>query len=158
MDKLKDVFYKKIEKESESLIDRDLSSSLTLIEIADEVGENEFADAILEKHSIKKCKYCGRPFIAKNKKRLFCSKDCQRTGLRKERERDPITKEMDHARRVHLYRRSSSGKTKKAMKAYDKWLSFAKEAERSCRDGEISVEAFAMMIGTEYKDDWPSRR
>ena len=103
---------------------------------------------------IKQCRYCGKPFIAKDKRMLYCSKNCKNTGAAEKRREDPINREMDHARRVHLYRRSVQGKTRAAMKAYDEWLEFAKKAEESCRKGEISIAKLTESIGVDYKEDW----
>ena len=129
-----------------------------------ELGEEALLAAIVKGKAIKECALCGKLFVARDRRERYCSnlredgKRCKDVGAAKTRNDDPVTAEFDRARRLHLYRRSSAGKTDDAEARYQSWLRFAKRKETECRKGKISLEEFGNAIGKEYAKDKAKKR
>lgn len=129
-------------------------------EAAEQIGESAFVDALMRGDSIKRCRNCGKLFVAKNSRECYCNRPvsgnrtCKDVGANAARKSDPINNVMDKARRLHLYRQSAAGKTEGACKRYRTWERFALKCERECRSGDISIDRLQELIGRNYTDDF----
>lgn len=154
-----------IRKRFEALASEELRADYSLEDISALFGEDATANALFTGKRIIKCKCCGQPFITNYVgKECYCNRiydgkrTCKEIGASVTRNRDPITKEMDIARRVHLRRRSKAGKTKDACQKYSEWMRFAQAKEKECREGRISIDEFKAAVGPAYKEDRENRR
>lgn len=135
--------------------------NITLQQIPELLSEDDLIKVVFQDYYIKRCKLCGNLFVTNDKRVVYCNRKadekhtCKDIGAGIVRERDPITKEMDYARRLHLRRRASTAKTDavSANRQYDAWLTYARHKEAACRAGMIALEELKEAIGKEYKDD-----
>lgn len=153
-------FSKELHKRYKELSSTEIQAEYSLEEMADAVGGRELAAALFYGRHIRKCKCCGKPLITNGVgNECYCNRPyaggrtCKEVGPMRERNKDLVTKEMDRARRLHLWRRSKSGKTAEACKRYAEWLQFALACEKRCREGEISITKLREEIGIEYLAD-----
>ena len=143
---------------------RDAPTDLSMQEIVEQMGREEFLEALMSGASIRRCKNCGRPFAAYRRGECYCNRiakddrTCKEVGAAEARKNDPVNDALDKARRLHLYRKAKAGKTKAARKRYMEWDMFARECADRCRNGEIDLEEMKTLIGREYTKDKNERR
>lgn len=139
--------------------DEEIRKGYSLQDLSDAMGEENLIYALFNELYIRKCKCCGRIFVARRQKECYCNelydgkRTCKDVGPSLTRNQDEITVVMDKARRLHLWRRYRLGKTESAKRKYSDWLEFAKVKEEACRKGEISVEALKEFVGAGYTKD-----
>ena len=153
-------FSKELHKRYKELSSTEIQAEYSLEEMADAVGGSELAAALFSGKRIRKCKCCGRPFITSGVgNECYCDRlyeggrTCKEFGPVKTRNKDVITREMDKARRLHLWRRARAGKTDEACTKYKEWLLYAQANEKRCRNGEMTIEELKDTIGTGYLAD-----
>lgn len=149
-----------IKRRYEDLANEDVLAEYSFEKITAAVGNEDLIKGLLSSMRIVKCKCCGKPLLTTGRgrecycNRLFDGKrTCKEVGPTLARRSDPITREMDRSRRLHLWRRSKAGKTPDACSRYSKWLSFALENEKRCRNGEITIDQLRDLIGAGYGED-----
>lgn len=149
-----------IRRRYEDSVSPEIRKDYSVNDLSESLGEEALVDALLSGKTIRKCKCCGLPLITSGKgKECYCNRlydgkrTCKEVGPGISRNSDPITKAMDRARRLHLWRRARNGKTTTACREYDRWVSFALEVESRCREGSISVDELGALIGAGYKED-----
>lgn len=158
------VLCERIEKELlkryENYADSEIKAEYSLNALSEAVGKDALIEGLLAGKRIHKCKCCGKPLITSGRgsecycNRLFDGRrTCKEAGPALERKKDPVTREMDRARKLHLQRRAKAGKTTKACGLYDEWLSFALKKESACRSGRITIEELRLFIGADYVKD-----
>lgn len=151
--------YKEIDRRYSLYADEEIRKGYSLQDLSDAMGEENLIYALFNEQYIRKCKCCGRLFVARRLKECYCNElydgkhTCKDVGPSLTRNQDEITVVMDKARRLHLWRRSRSGKTESAQRKYEEWLEFAKTKEEACRKGEITVDELRNVIGTGYTKD-----
>lgn len=134
---------------------------VSMQQMSDALGEDAIIQAIFSNCYIKRCKLCGKPFITKNRRAIYCDNyydekhTCKAIGASRTREKDPVNKVMDAARRLHLRRRKVALKTepKTADDNYNKWLEYALENEKACRAGKVSLDELKDSVGRNYTED-----
>lgn len=159
MSELNHAIINEIKNRYDSLISDEVKVDYSFSELAGIIGEKELVGALCSGSRIRKCKCCGKPFVAHRSNERYCSgmaddkRTCKDIGPLLVRSRDPVTFEFDKARRLHLWRRSAAGKDDAACRRYEEWLSFALEKEILCRAGDCSLDEFKAAIGTCYSAD-----
>jgi len=160
MGDIKKLLFSEMEKRYAALSEgQGNKPALNMQEAADLLGDKELLNALMNNRHIKRCKNCGKLFATKSKRERYCNrpfeggKTCKEVGSANARSEDPVTKIMDAARRLHLYRRKASGKDKEAQRKYEEWLDFALIQEKRCRAGEISEDKLKELIGRSYAPD-----
>ena len=158
---LTDGVEKEILRRFEEYASPEIRAEYSIESLSSVIGNDILIDALLSGKRIKKCKCCGMPFVTNGKGReCYCNRSydgrrtCKDVGPALSRNSDPVTKEMDRARRLHLWRRSRNGKTEAACRRYEEWLSFAQEKENACRIGTLSLDELRRLIGPEYRNDF----
>lgn len=162
MSDIRRAFATELEARYKRCIQNDIElKNFSAEQLSEELGNDAFISAVIEGKYIKRCKLCGRPFVTSYMKASYCDRSfdathtCKDVGARITREKDPIKKEFDKARRVHLRRRASAVKRglPDAEQKYSNWLEYALEQEEMCRAGEVTLEEFSICVGRNFEGD-----
>ena len=150
-----------LSKQGDSALD-----NITLQQIPELLSEDDLIKVVFQDYYIKRCKLCGKLFVTSDNRVVYCTRmvddkhTCREVGAGIVRGRDPITREMDSARRLHLRRRAEATKVgaDSANQQYDAWLTYARSKEAACRAGTIGLSELKAAIGNEYTDDLCQRK
>lgn len=164
MSELNHAFMNEIEERYSDLLSDEVRADYSINQLSAIIGEKDLVSALINGRHIRKCKYCGKPFVAKRINEFYCNRKvdgkrtCKDVGPSLVRKKDPVTCELDRARRLHLWRRSAAGKDDVACRKFEEWLSFALDMESLCREGKCSFVEFRDSIGTAYTADMPDKK